>query len=396
MKENQVAHALRQIAKQGVPNNMDLWPAIKARLQPRRHPSRWERLVPNTHLGWAFLSLALILAFGAAAYAVSPAVARLFEQEPGLEYVAQAELFQEFDLSQTLDGITVTLERAYADGNRIVIGFTLQTPGNRQYEARHLTLTDAAGNVFRRTVGFGAAGQSDLYEISLPPGKGAYVFAFDAAAVVGMPEELDLRLAMELEELVLPPDAEEEKVLSLHTAPHPPPPEQASPAEPEVVERIVGYVRDSPDEPQQPIVVELQPLPAGAIVGPFAFDFSVPFVPGRTIEVQQKVEAAGVAITLQKVVIAPSETQATLCLVTPDRSKEWLLIAEDGGDRYGGTTSALGERGAECHRLIYSGARAGRFGRATLTVTELVGFDPAGQGEQTRLVGPWVFHFQVP
>jgi len=31
-----------------------------------------------------------------------------------------------------------------------------------------------------------------------------------------------------------------------------------------------------------------------------------------------------------------------------------------------------------------------------LTVTELVGFDLAPPYEQTRLVGPWVFHFHVP
>ncbi len=35
-------------------------------------------------------------------------------------------------------------------------------------------------------------------------------------------------------------------------------------------------------------------------------------------------------------------------------------------------------------------------GEWTLTVTELVGFDLAQPGEQTRLAGPWVFHFRVP
>lgn len=35
-------------------------------------------------------------------------------------------------------------------------------------------------------------------------------------------------------------------------------------------------------------------------------------------------------------------------------------------------------------------------GEWTLTVTELVGYDPAQPGEQTRLAGPCVFRFQVP
>ena len=376
MKEKRVTQTLQRIAREEVPDRVDLWPAIEARLQPRPR-WRWGRLAPHTRLGWAALSLALILAFGAVAYAVSPGVARLFEQEPGLDDVAQADLVQEFDLSQTVDGITVVLERAYADANRIVVGFTLQTPGEQRYEARQLALVDATGHVFPRTVGYGAAGQSDLYKISLPPGEGAYVFSFDAATLSDTPQALDLRLVMELEELVVPSDVAgepTEEVLSLHTAPHPPPPEGAG---------LVGSV-------------ELEPLAAGAVVGPFTFGFRLPLIAGRTVEVQQTVEAAGVAITLEKVVITPSETQATLCMVPPDGSREWLLIAEDGGDRYGGTASSLDERGAECHRLIYSGALSGRFGRGTLVVTELVGFDPTGQGEQTRLAGPWVFHFRLP
>jgi hypothetical protein len=35
-------------------------------------------------------------------------------------------------------------------------------------------------------------------------------------------------------------------------------------------------------------------------------------------------------------------------------------------------------------------------GEWTLTVTKSAGFDLAGQGEQTRLAGPWIFHFHVP
>jgi hypothetical protein len=388
MKEGRITQILQRIAREKVPDSMNLWPAIEGRLQPRPRFG-WMWLVPNTRLGWASLVVALFLALGAVAYAASPAVARLFQHESGLEYVAQADLVQELALSQSADGVTVALERAYADANRIIVGFMVQDADDQgRYRPRHLTLTDAAGTVFRGTFGYGVTDQSDLFGVSLSPGEGAYVYNFDASAVMGTPENLELRLVVELEESALPPDA-----VRPSAAPTGSPAESPQPG---VAGHIVGYLRNSPDEPQQPIVVELQPLPAGAIVGPFTFDFSVPFIASRTIEVQQTVEAADVAITLEKVVIAPSETQATLCLVPPDRSKEWLLISEAGGDRYGGTASALGERSVECHRLIYSGAPTGRFGRGTLKVTELVGFDPIGQGEQTRLTGPWVFDFRLP
>ena len=78
-------------------------------------------------------------------------------------------------------------------------------------------------------------------------------------------------------------------------------------------------------------------------------------------------------------------------------SKEWALItAVDGQDLSGGAISQLSGTGEECHGVIYPGALAGRSGAWTLTVTELAGFDLAGQGEQTRLAGPWVFRFHVP
>jgi dipeptidyl aminopeptidase/acylaminoacyl peptidase len=207
-----------------------------------------------------------------------------------------------------------------------------------------------------------------------------YAFQWEEGLLVGpLAEGTDLALAP-----IVPPappadaadePAEEEKVLSLHTVPHPPPPEQ-----PDAVESV-----------------ELEPLAVGAIVGPSTFGFRPPFIAGRTVEVQQTAEAGGVAITLEKVVVTPSETQATLCFVSRDRSKEWLLVAGDGQYLSDGNTSQrLAASGEECHRLVYSGALTGRFGRGMLKVTELVGFDPTGQGEQTRLAGPWVFRFRLP
>ncbi|MGM0400951.1 MAG: DUF4179 domain-containing protein, partial [Chloroflexota bacterium] len=150
---------------------------------------------PATGLGWAVTALILCLFFGTVTYAVVPAVSRLFQLEDGLQHVEQADLVQELDLSQTMHGVTVTLERAYADANRIVVDYTVKHPDDQRYEASRLTLTDADGNVFPRTVGWGASGRSDLFGIELPEGEGNYVNSFDAASVKGAPAELDLRLA---------------------------------------------------------------------------------------------------------------------------------------------------------------------------------------------------------
>jgi len=378
MKEQQVAQILQELAEQEVPASLDLWPAIQARLQPQRRASRWARLMPATRLGWAFLALALFLAFGAVAYALAPIVmSRLFQRhEPGLRHIEQANLVQELNLSQTMDDVTVTLERAYADANRVVVGFTVIGPDGQRYDPGRMTLTDAKGIVFPPTIGIGVTGQSDMLEVELPSGEGSYVFSFDAAAIQGAPPALHLRLMIELEEFVLPPSAPE-----LSPTPDSP-----------------------PAEPPDSMVMVLEPLPAfgGTIVGPFTFDFSVPFIPGRTVEVQQTVEAAGVAVRLERVVVAPSETRVILCFEPPDGdSKDWVPIITldtgNGQDLSGGVRSQLSGTSEEiCYRDIYLDALAGQSGTWTLTVTELVGFDLTQPGEQTRLAGPWVFHFVVP
>jgi hypothetical protein len=365
MKEQQVTHILQELAEQEVPANLDLWPTIQARVQPQRRSSRWAQWMPATRLGWAFMALVLCLAFGAVAYAVVPVVSRLFQQEAGLRHIEQANLVQELNLSQTIDGVTVTLERAYADANRIVVGFTIKGPNGQRYDPYHrLTLTDAAGTVFSGMVGYGVTGQSDILQVSLPPGEGADVICFDAAPVEGAPAELDLRLVMEVVE-ALPLDAFE-----------PPPTSDSPPAEPPMV------------------VVEEE-----AIEGPFTFDFSVPFIPGRMAEVNQTVEAAGVAVRLGRVVVTPSETRAYLRFDSPGGAERWIPIAmlKAPGDEESQNYFAYSANDdPPIHRYGFLAPLYERQGEWTLTVTELVGSDLARRGEQTRLAGPWVFRFRVP
>jgi len=379
LREQQAARILREIAEQQIPDDVDLWPAIRAQVRLQRRPFRLEWLRPTTRLGWAFLALALFLALGTVAYAVAPVVEQLFRQEAGLRHIEQADLVQELNLSQTVAGVTVTLERAYADVNRVVIGFTVSGPEGQRYDPHRVTLTDANGIVFPLETGMGVTGRSDIFESDLPPGEGAYVLGFDTTAVEGVPAELELRLVVEVEKVTPPPDA-------------------ASP--------FLTSARPPAEPPASAVVVELQPLPTpdeGAIVGPFTFDFSVPFNPGHTVEVQQAAEAAGVTVRLDRVVVTPSETKVFLCFEPPDgEDTVWTLIAAldvgDGQRLFGGVVNPTGKVGQEnCHCVIYPYALADRSGEWTLTVTELVGTDLAKQpSEDIRLAGPWVFRFRVP
>jgi len=205
--------------------------------------------------------------------------------------------------------------------------------------------------------------------------------------VEGAPAELDLRLVMEVREFVLPPDAPE------------PPPTPISP----------------PGEP--PVAALALPVPEGAIVGIFTFDFSVPFIPGRVAEVNQTVEAAGVAMCLERVVVTPSETRAYLRFDSPGGEVEWwmpIAMLQAPGEDDKSYAGYVGSYGPASYQYGFLAPLYERRGEWTLTVTELVGTDIGGlesrinrQADsavvsvdiaefQTRLAGPWVFRFRVP
>jgi hypothetical protein len=345
--------------------------AQASRRQPRLRRIIPRVLVPTTSLGWASLILALLLTFSAVVYAAAPAVGRLFQQEPGLQHVEEADLVQELDLSQTVNSVTVTLERAYADANRIAVGYSVKDRDGQRYHTDPLTLTDADGTVFPGTTGLGAAGKSAIFGIELPPGEEANVLCFDAAAVEGAPAELDLRLVVEVTELVLPTDTE---------GPSPTP-------------------AGSPAKPGEPIAVELEPMPPGDTVGTFTFDFSVPFIPGRVAEVDQTVEAAGVAVTLQRMVVTPSETRATLRFDPPgDVETRWTSIVKlkAPGDVRSRSRFYSVADDSPVHTYGFLAPLYDRRGEWTLTVNELVGTELVPPYENVRLTGPWVFRFRVP
>ncbi len=345
MKEQQVTQILQEIAEQGVSDSLDLWPAIRAQVQPQRRPSWWMRVVPTTRLGWASLALVLLLAFAGASWAGS-ARNRAFRVEPGLRHIEQAGLGQEVNLSQTVDGVTVTLQRVYADANRIIVGYTVSGPTAQKHGFPETILTDDRGNVFPHSTEAAqpefppyAEAAQDIYIKTI-----GCVSSFEADAVQGTPATLSLHLLIDL--------------VSMETA-----------------------------------------------TGPFTFDFSVPFDAGRDVEVQQTVEAAGVAMRLERVVVTPSETRAILCFTPPDgNSDRWRasVATLDTGDwqNHDGFAINTDRRivGEEvCNRYSFLDPLLDdQRGLWTLMVDELYERNPAQPDKLMRLSGPWVFRFRVP
>jgi hypothetical protein len=106
---------------------------------------------------------------------------------------------QPLGMTQVVDGFSVTLERAYADGAQAMVAVSTRDTANRgwQVEARGITLSDTSGIDWQMATGLGAPGSAtDAAELvwyraaSLaPPGTRTFHVVVGAVAVGGAPDE---------------------------------------------------------------------------------------------------------------------------------------------------------------------------------------------------------------
>ncbi|MGH2542525.1 MAG: DUF4179 domain-containing protein, partial [Ardenticatenaceae bacterium] len=336
MEEQVIRQVLQVIESERVPESANLWPAIQAKAVTRHRRSRSIPL-PHTRPGWALLVLLVCFFVGGTAYAMSSVISQLFRMERGLAVIDISALYHEVGQTQTIDGVTVTLARAYADANRIVIAYTVESQDGQQYDVGDVTLKNEAGHEF-----------AQMYAMGM---EQAEVLSFDATPVQGTPEQLSLRLSQNFRGRFPTPDA---------TA--------------AVTEDAGGT--GAPES----AIAELQPVTRGAVQGTYRFEFTVPFIAGNSVTVQETVEqelaavricpldAAGcpdteqvrdVAVRLEDVVVTPSGTTATLCLEQPERwSEELSFIASvqpSSGATVGVSAGQAIERAA-CELLFFLGA----------------------------------------
>ena len=373
--------ALRECAERWVPETADPWPSIRERVsgervgenvggeqvgderassRPRLRP--WlPRLVPNTPLGWA-LALLSVLILGAGAYAASGPVGDLLRYGlpgpagPGTGGHTQGEqpaaeisgLRTEIGQTQTADGARVTLDWAYADERFVAVGLHTHDLGG----AGVLELSlwdDTVGN-----------------EAKLPP----HAQITDASG-----QDFD---TVGSGTLSGPQRTGAEAVFDA--------PEGLEPGR-EHRFRLEVPLQDSPALSGKPEA------------GPFVFVFEIAVLPAPTIELNQKVEAQGITLTLERVVDSPLLPQAVVCFEPPDDEHSWMpfLRYDEGYEE--GVGSSPQKLGDGCWSLMMA---ASMEGRSTVTVTNLEGMPRGGPPAGTTtfnpktIRGPWTFEFEAP
>jgi hypothetical protein len=237
-------------------------------------------------------------------------------------------LAQEYDLSQTINGVTAKLEYAYTDMNTAIVGVSVE--GSDRNSHFRLYMQDG-----RELDGsFGNASE-----------RGEWVWSFGMPAIDGNPSSLNLRMEISVSE-----DSE-----------------------------------------------------------PFIFDFEAPYYGGKIVNVGQTVEAAGVEVELESLIISPRETRA-IFYVSPQTDERGSyaylpvkVLLPDG--TLEGVSMSRGNNSLEkaVNEHIFGDFTA-QSGEWIITIDELVYTPPIDEskryeihapGDTVRLAGPWVFTVQV-
>ena len=316
--------------------SLEWWDRTISNVTGQTKSSRWYGFTPQTRLAWVLLPLLILLLIGGTVYAASPVMRELFQKLAG--HIENKGLVQELNVSQTIDGVTVRIERAYADSNVVLVGYTVSGPKNN-YNANVGELSTADGQELPGMLGIGVVpGSEEILGKWDDSERLAVIASFDTSKLAGLPAELNLKMEIEVEE--------------------------------------AGMFEKS-----------------GKTTGPFVLEFTLPFNSGKVIEVNQTVEAAGIPITLEKVVISPWVTQVVVQFQPPYSTANHpvpiisLELPTGNQDSKAFVSSPSGQ--------YFLGDNTEKHGEGTVIISELVS-KPGPGTDNNRISGPWIFHFQVP
>ena len=351
----------------------------------------WSRIMPKTRLAWLLIPLILLL-FGGAVYGAITVVKGLFAQYA--PHIEKAGLAQELDLTQTIDGITVSLERAYADTNVVLVGYSVRGP--EEINSALTAELSVNGTVLPGMMGIGVVPGSDMiFGNWRDSERAAMIMTYDASAIEGEPQELNLQLKLDVNKYVDPE---------------------------------LALKQDSNS------------------AGPFIFNFTTPFHKGKKLVLNKTVENSGISVTLNKIIISPWGTRVEFQIPTltneksnyvnvttneitivfpsdtdlgnvPGNSKRPAIsfgfapigsLTVPDGNSYTPTFSKPSTFDNGTTIGYFEGDFTGQSGTLVFEINELVspimniqitknedGYN-SGIGEQKRISGPWIFEFEVP
>lgn len=356
--------ALRTCAERGISPTTNPWPVVEERVATSRSRPARRLTAPRTRAGWAFAVLATLLA-ATGAYGTAGLVDvldRVFGET--VPYIQQHDLSTPVDARISRGGVTVTVDRVYADSDYVAVGYTVEGRDKiaRRYGSEEIYINNWMELRDARGLGGPTARKYEVVDgqwqgwgpeaRARTPPKGAEVGTevFRASKPLEAGEEHRFRAEI------------------FFDGPTGPVPENGS----FDTERL-GH--------------------------PFFLDVRVPVSDvSQAIQVDQTVAANGVPITLTRAVNSPAKTSVYLCFDPPQRKYDWPLVKTnpfDEGRMADAPVYHIDYAGAEdgCAEYAFDSSLYGRAGTHSLTISELY---PSGSDEGGSVKGPWRFALEIP
>lgn len=283
----------------------------------------------------------------------------------GLEHLEAAGMGKEVNLSETKDGYTVNLGWVYADGNQVLIRYSI-SPSSTESGLKvdigwPITLSDDQGRVYPTIEG----GE----QTSNLRGPSAIFALFDTRGLDVVPSMLNLHLTVNLEGST-----------------------------------DLSQIRKTITPGATPPKFERK-----ALAGPFEFVFSVPFIPARVERIAQSLEVEGQSVTLDEFRISPAEARAIIHFNPQSRyaNLDWRPTLHlsagawteeldlQGNIRAGGITPMGGPLGDGQWYYSWNSIPYNTQETWNISVTRLIGYDTELK-PQIYLDGPWNFKVDLP
>ena len=317
---------------------------------------------------------------------------RLFDSNPALATL-MAIHGKGYGLTRQTCGFTLSLDRAYADANRVVVAFTLSGPTNRTFIALQsfgVQLSTARGGVRLRDLG-----ASDIS--SMENNRSSVVVAFDTHPMGGRGGRLDLRLTVPGFTLRQKKTATEwgwqrcERITAFG---------EASKSDNSSLSLWDRLRRAAPGPFGDSTIGATVDV---GIARPLTIPFSVPIDPAH-IEVHpnQAIRAGNTTLILDRVIATQSEMRVYLRRATPGHILENAQLGMSGyGRQFWSNNALFGDwwtRIAPASRrydFAIPGVIYGPGATYTLTVRPRAGVTSPGMPWRTLNGGPWVFHFRL-
>lgn len=329
-------------------------------------PRRYGRLSARTA---AVLMAVLTLGIGVV-IAMNTLLQQYIQHDAGLRAIYEQGLGHEIGISQTIDGYTVTLEWAYADGNRLTVAYIIDGHPGTPY-------TDLSSDVYRLRV------RDTGQEIPFLQGMSALID--ENGEGVGWGESGDViptsdrSLIIRTHDLSIV-DVSGRSNLELHLE--------------------VG-VYGIPLTQRTHMPLEQYDAVKEGPEGLFTFDFSIALVDEqRVLDTPLTATDQDITVSLRRVSVSPSQTRLVVCFVAPDPVRQWTAIPSltttQGEVPGGGGVQPFMDGDLTCNDYTYFAGMFDYKGKWQLEITQLIGFGSGGGNDQQRISGSWVFEFVVP